>query len=192
MRNRLGGLLAVLTLVLAACGSGSPQAADPGEGIQVHGHWTIDVYNPDGSLDDHHEFDNALSEPGVDSLVRLLTGVGPSDAQSWFITLTNACPTGCAITDVTAEALNTTGSSNLLDVISLSGQVVAVSDATIDEVQTAFGICTEDVPQSTCEGSLNPGDTRPFTAKQLDPVDQVEVSAGQTIQVQVEISFTSG
>jgi hypothetical protein len=32
----------------------------PHEGIKVHGHWVIDVRNPDGSLVTHHEFENAL------------------------------------------------------------------------------------------------------------------------------------
>src|SRR5436190_13796579 len=30
------------------------------EGIKVHGHWTIDVRNPDGTLVTHHEFENGL------------------------------------------------------------------------------------------------------------------------------------
>src|SRR6267378_4379919 len=29
------------------------------EGITVHGHWTIDVRNPDGTLVTHREFENA-------------------------------------------------------------------------------------------------------------------------------------
>lgn len=33
------------------------------EGIKVHGHWTIEVHNPDGSLVRHVEFENAL-DPG--------------------------------------------------------------------------------------------------------------------------------
>ena len=30
------------------------------EGIKVHGHWTIEVRNPDGSLASHREFENSL------------------------------------------------------------------------------------------------------------------------------------
>ena len=40
------------------------QAAKPaggmGEGIKVHGRWTIEVRNPDGSLASRHEFQNDL------------------------------------------------------------------------------------------------------------------------------------
>src|SRR5262245_35623432 len=35
-------------------------AKGPGLGIKVHGHWTIDVRNPDGSLASHNEFENAF------------------------------------------------------------------------------------------------------------------------------------
>jgi hypothetical protein len=34
------------------------------EGIKVHGHWTIEVRNPDGTLVSHTEFENALVQPG--------------------------------------------------------------------------------------------------------------------------------
>ena len=37
-----------------------PPAKGDREGIKVHGHWTIEVRNPDGSLDKHIEFENAL------------------------------------------------------------------------------------------------------------------------------------
>ena len=40
------------------------------EGIQVHGSWTIDVLNPDGSLAGHHEFENAFF--GEDILASVL------------------------------------------------------------------------------------------------------------------------
>jgi hypothetical protein len=42
----------------------SSQAESPAkgahEGIKVHGHWTIEVRNPDGSVDKHLEFENGL------------------------------------------------------------------------------------------------------------------------------------
>ncbi len=39
---------------------GKPAAKGAQEGIKVHGHWTIEVRNPDGSLDKHVEFENAI------------------------------------------------------------------------------------------------------------------------------------
>jgi hypothetical protein len=39
--------------------------AKPGsEGIKVHGHWIIDVKNPDGSLAQHRDFENSLQDGG--------------------------------------------------------------------------------------------------------------------------------
>ena len=49
----------------------SPSAHDPhesdkarGDGIKVHGQWTIDVRNADGTLASHNEFENACWECG--------------------------------------------------------------------------------------------------------------------------------
>src|SRR5271168_3514589 len=36
-------------------------AKSPHEGITVHGHWTIDVKNPDGTVASHHEFENSIA-----------------------------------------------------------------------------------------------------------------------------------
>ncbi len=41
-------------------------------GIKVHGHWTIDVLNPDGSLVKHVEFENALTLVGAETLPLIL------------------------------------------------------------------------------------------------------------------------
>lgn len=37
-----------------------PPAGGSREGIKIHGHWTIDVRNPDGTLDKHLDFENGL------------------------------------------------------------------------------------------------------------------------------------
>lgn len=50
-------------------------ARGPKEGIVVHGHWTIVVKNPDGSIAARQEFDNALDPiVGADILTGLLSG----------------------------------------------------------------------------------------------------------------------
>ena len=54
-----------------------PPAKGQHEGIKVHGHWTIEVRNPDGKLVSHTEFENALVQPsGAKILATLLAGVG--------------------------------------------------------------------------------------------------------------------
>lgn len=84
MSSRLIGLLAVIGMVIAACGGGVPEATGdgPAEGIQVHGHWIVDVYNSDGSLDKRHEFDNRLTAPGIQFLGEFLaSGASRVDDQ---------------------------------------------------------------------------------------------------------------
>jgi hypothetical protein len=44
----------------------------PQEGIKVHGHWIIEVRNPDGSLAERREFDNALTQSGRNLLLSYL------------------------------------------------------------------------------------------------------------------------
>ena len=44
------------------------------EGITVHGHWIIEVKNPDGKLVSHTEFENALQPTGANALTGLLSG----------------------------------------------------------------------------------------------------------------------
>jgi len=43
------------------------------EGIKVHGHWTIEVKNPDGAVVTHREFENSLAPNGAGAY--LLSGV---------------------------------------------------------------------------------------------------------------------
>jgi hypothetical protein len=44
------------------------------EGITVHGHWTIEVRNPDGKVVSHTEFENSLAPDGSVNLTSLLLG----------------------------------------------------------------------------------------------------------------------
>jgi hypothetical protein len=53
-----------------------------GEGIQIHGQWTVEIRNRDGSVARHVEFENALS--GGDALLAGLLS-GNLVAGSWFI-----------------------------------------------------------------------------------------------------------
>jgi hypothetical protein len=46
------------------------------EGIKVHGHWTIEVRNPNGTLVTHREFENALTPSGGLCLSFILTRNG--------------------------------------------------------------------------------------------------------------------
>ena len=69
-RTQMKHLLAIAFITLLALGTGcawiSPSSQTTSDAIQVHGHWTVTVTNPDGSVDAVHEFDNAL---GTDATV---------------------------------------------------------------------------------------------------------------------------
>jgi hypothetical protein len=55
------------------------------QGFKVHGHWVINIRNPDGTLVQHHEFENSLEPSAQGFLVGLLSGfMVPGD---WMIAL---------------------------------------------------------------------------------------------------------
>jgi hypothetical protein len=66
------------------------------EGIGVHGYWTIDVTNPDGTLARHVEFENGLCiGTGDQVMARLLTAGGTTGG--WEVKLGNpTIPSGAA------------------------------------------------------------------------------------------------
>lgn len=71
-------VLAFAVSVLAATDNAA--SAQSTEGVKVHGRWTIDVRNPDGSLASHHEFDNALVIGGQNTVT-----VGGNNALAGFL-----------------------------------------------------------------------------------------------------------
>ena len=44
------------------------------QGVKVHGHWVIDVKNPDGTLAQHRDFENSLESTAPGFLVGLMSG----------------------------------------------------------------------------------------------------------------------
>lgn len=99
------GLALVIILLLAGCAApaklspapvaapshetvSSPASAPggaPQEGIKVHGHWMIEVKNPDGTLVERREFENALMENGAIALGKILARQG--SVGGWAIDL---------------------------------------------------------------------------------------------------------
>jgi len=65
--------------------AGAPAAKGNQEGIQIHGHWTIEVKDPDGKLVTHREFENSLapSGSGASLLAAFLGGVAAPG--SWIV-----------------------------------------------------------------------------------------------------------
>jgi hypothetical protein len=192
VRLRSIGLFAVLVLVIASCGSGSPEAGDSSDGIQVHGDWTIDIYNKDGSLDQHVEFSNALKDQGAHDLISALAGLRTFSGD-WQILLeglvNDPCPSdlfpGCLFSGNPVGVEDVDGDS-LRDILHLGGVVTVEDDSEFDTVKTYTATCSNDTAPIDCSSS----GTWLFTGKTLNPA--IAVEAGQLVQVEVEISFTSG
>tara|TARA_B100001245_G_C22673371_1_gene329448 strand:+ start:14 stop:637 length:624 start_codon:yes stop_codon:yes gene_type:complete len=72
-------ILVATFITLLALGTGcawiSPASETASDGINVHGHWTVTVTNPDGTLDAVHEFDNGLTGNSIGSGADLLTAL---------------------------------------------------------------------------------------------------------------------
>ena len=200
MRRILIGLVAAFALVATSCG------ADPGadgetlaSGIGVHGAWTIDVINLDGTLDERLEFSNDLLFSGAQTLALVVAGneLDPNDPayqveiRSWRILLAQYDPLlalfgtspcdgffntgkrGC----VAAADVSITGANS--DVVTLAGTLEATQDGFISWAETG----TQRQTNSTGGGT---GTFRSFTGTS---VPEIAVDAGQVIQVQVDISF---
>lgn len=86
------------------------------EGIQVHGHWTIEVRNPDGTVDKHLDFENGFCtlsntigvsaiSTGDLTLAGLLTGL--SVPGPWQIQLASPAVPGGAPVPACGKLINT-------------------------------------------------------------------------------------
>lgn len=139
------------------------------EGIKVHGHWTIDVRNPDGALITHREFENSLVSGGSFVLANCLVNGCPQ--TPWSVVLVPAAVNTICSSICTLPA---TASLTILtprEGLTLSATVTAAAAGTINQVQTSFG----------------PSPAGTFTIANITPV---AAAAGQIIQVSVLITFS--
>lgn len=205
--RRTIGTFATAALIAAGGSTVLTAAGGQQEGIKVHGHWTIEVRNPDGSLSARHEFENELAEFGQQSLPLLLARsntVGP-----WAISLTSNTPpcraSGSPIACLVFEPVpNFTpdGTSRFAtlgpptvptagpnaNALVLSGTLTAVADGSIDDVATVMLVCLPTKSPSECDrASAVAGDGQRFTRRVLPAIPVV---AGQMIQVTVVIRFS--
>lgn len=193
MQNMRKGTLGLLTLALAIL-TPNPvwaQNADEGlasEGISVHGHWIIEVY--DGShLVDRREFDNALAAGGDIFLADLLSG--ENSIGTWFIVVgDNICDLG---DDGSPDLCTVVAAVSSPDLGGDSGQLrleaflTAELDGSITSVRTKGALCSPDTAPSGCitdQIISSPA----FTEKSL--ASPIDVVAGQRVSVTVIISFT--
>ena len=202
--HKLLGAVVVVVLLTGTMVAGSaawPNEAggETQEGIKVHGHWTIEVSDPDGTLVEHREFDNALHEEyGAIALARVLAR--QRTLAYWGIELTSY-----AIQPYFKVELQETGdpgtgahmfktltvefidSGENAGTIILSGTATAHQDGKISYVQTNLHTVSPDQapsgPQFT--GTLW---SSPFTESTLSP--GIDVTEGQQVAVTVSISFS--
>lgn len=175
----------------------------PKEGIKVHGHWTIDVRNPDGTLVSHREFENALADGG-EPLVYMLMRI--MKAGEWQVILKggvlgdnspcvfNGTVSPCFIYETSTLqqvvegpaqfktlTIGTQGELPQIQAI-LRGTMTASRAGLIAEVFTNLRTCPVD-RVGLCDTS---GYT--FTSTTITPA--VNVANGQIVQITVALSFS--
>ena len=173
----------------------------PNEGIKVHGHWTIEVRNPDGTVVTHREFENSLQPGGANLLGRYLSRA--ATVGHWEVDLASTTvqpcigiasvgPQPCEI--VEANSLIPTGgqifatlmvSSGAAGFV-LSGTAVAEQNGAIDTVHSSNTFCDATISLATCPGTAF-AIRLIFTSANVNPA--VNVSTGQTVAVTVTFTF---
>ena len=197
-----------IAAALLVCGLllSTSASAQGSEGVRVRGHWVVEVRNPDGTLVERREFDNALVPGGASLLAQFLTGSVPA---RWTVELgvyggaTPICNGGtlngftqnnCLVIDKTATtpptgtAVFPTLTASLggnSDQVVLTGNATAIVDGQIAFVATRQGSCGT----FTAPASYTPaGTVLQFTVHDITPTP-ISVSAGQIVQFTVNLSF---
>jgi hypothetical protein len=135
------------------------------EGIKVHGHWTIEVKNPDGKLVTHREFENSLTtQPEVSGATLLAGLLGRSlTAGSWSVQLididssTGAEPGGMVIAEPNSATDGCAPSTTPVIVscsnsLSISGPTTPTGGVPTGNTLTLMGTAT--VPQGIAAISI--------------------------------------
>jgi len=205
--------------IVAAADTGASSDDWTNVGIQVHGHWTIDVLDADGTLASHTEFENALDDRGKPLLQSLLSGIsGNVTAQkmgTWAIQVSSGNATkpfeynGSPVTYANIIDANASNVSPWLNYfynltvscmgdpnyeLVLQGYATAKYDGVIGSVLTSADACdaTADSSTSACT-SWSIGSGKVLTQTQIQDTGgnptPVEVKADQIISVKVAISF---
>lgn len=202
-----GGHVQPVGSTSAAAGGDEAAAGGEDQNIRVHGHWTITVLDPDGSVVERREFDNSLLSAGAQKLTQLLgreQSVGHwslyAGSQGGLEVCENPVGTPTSIcfideaTDPTFgnnrfKTLTLTVASGAPFSLTLSGSLIAQRSGTINGVDTAVLGCTSATTPDDCATGLNPvGASIQVTSSNVSPV--VPVVLGQQVVISVEISFS--
>lgn len=214
----MGATLLVGSAAFAAA-QAPAQRGGPVEGIKVHGHWEIEVRNPDGSLATRTEFENALVA-GNTVISDLMQGfVVPG---RWVIRAAGACgaigsvsttcysvPAGSVAT-VAPEIFETLTVVDLGVSMQLFGSFTATADGSIPFVGTTMVGCgttaarnstntpapSQCLPMVQMSGSpfnntlISPTPNTRMQSFTATTLTPIPVTTGQIVQVRVTISFS--
>ena len=187
MLNRVSLVLGVTACCLAALTPSSAHSQLPAQGIVVHGHWVIEVRNPDGKVQYHREFENALTSFGEGLMAQLLEG---AHVDLWEVQVSNFA-TSTSYVLLEARDSRTTGPTvfkNLTrtrrrvdghEAFILQGSFVASQDASITQVETVQWLIEADGEH------IRPAD---FTSAVLETA--VPIQQTQTVSVTVTFTFS--
>ena len=164
------------------------------EGITVHGHWVIDVRNPDGTLSSHTEFENSLTERGALHLAMIL-GRAVAGVRGWTIALetSGGAPfgensSGPVSAEIFEAALGQVGVAfwrfGTLTAAQVESTVVLKGTATASGVGQ-IGLVSTALTVVNLSGNLQNG---VFSATGLS--NPVSLEPGQIVQVTVTLSFS--
>lgn len=182
--------IVVAALVLLAAPLAYAQSSD---GIKVHGHWTIDVRNADGSLAAHYEFENALANHlgastflnGVLSRAKRVgrwqVSLPDQNGQPLIWIVEPGTPGFAAEAQTLAVSTPTTGPN--AGKLVLSGHSTAPRAAQIDFVQSQTDDCPAPGDPAACISSA-------FAFSQKNLASPIPVAAGQIVQLTVVFSFS--
>jgi hypothetical protein len=149
------------------------------EGVKVKGHWTIEVRNPDGSLANRVEIQNALTPDGSRMLARVLAEHYALTRYSLNGRSAGTAPCAGVSQCTIAEPPRTLRAVPGGFAAVMEGQVTANQNGTIDEVSTGFVFCSVDLGL-LCDAGI-------FSRATL--ATPVNVVAGQIVQISVAYTF---
>jgi hypothetical protein len=194
----------ILGFAIAAGSTAAVMNAQTAEGIKVHGRWTIDVRNPDGTLASRHEFNNSLVPGGPlggSGVIAGLLGRVHKTVHRWEIVLAGPigqpgpCGGDCLIAERLSAGLPAVGELTVnvpllpgtlipsgAGTVQLVGLARATAAGSIGAVQTGVGVC----PHVGCPGFVP--FTQAFTRHQL--AAPINVTANQVVEVTVVFSFS--
>jgi hypothetical protein len=192
--RRTIGAFATAAIVAAGGATLLTAAGGQREGIKVHGHWTIEVRNPDGTLSARHEFENALVDTGAVNLARLLSRANAPGM--WGVSLYSPAGTPncmaigipCILSEhpgygapLRAEVPSEGPNAGRLV---LSGSFTSPTARTFIAVDRGFELCQPQSPGCSAGTLAGAFSRKDFSA----PFPSAE--AGQIVQITVTFSFS--